>query len=166
MICKRIMEDFVIVSHFEDLDTESKQLAGKAQAAAMRAYAPYSKFKVGTALLLEGDIVVTGTNQENAAFPSGMCAERVALFTASSLHPEKAILKLVTVAMHADAEELAPAPACGGCRQVMVESEFRQEFPFKIVMQNHNHQWVIAESAASLLPFAFTKENLEHGGKK
>jgi homotetrameric cytidine deaminase len=83
------MEKFTIVDHLEDLDLESKYLAHKAKDAASHAYAPYSKFLVGAAVLLEDGTIVTGTNQENAAYPSGMCAERVALYSVSAQFPEK-----------------------------------------------------------------------------
>ena len=78
------MESFIVVDHLEDLDLESKYVAHKAKDAANHAYAPYSKFLVGAAVLLEDGSIVTGTNQENAAYPSGMCAERVALYAASA----------------------------------------------------------------------------------
>lgn len=156
------MESFVIVNHLEDLDLESKYLAHKAKDAASHAYAPYSRFQVGAAVLLEDGTIVTGTNQENAAYPSGMCAERVALFTAMSLHPETVITKIAIVAKRKGGKELTPATSCGACRQVMLEFEIRQDKPFEVIMQNEDHKWVKAPSARSLLPFSFTKASLEH----
>ena len=160
------MKNFVLVSHLEDLDSESKYLAHKAKDAANHAYAPYSKFHVGAAVLLADGTIVTGTNQENAAYPSGMCAERVALYAAIAQHPEGKITKIAVVARRKGSKDLVPATSCGPCRQVMLEFEIRQEKSFEVIMQNQEHQWVKALSAESLLPFSFTKVSLEHHEKK
>jgi cytidine deaminase len=160
------MKNFVIVDHLEDLDAESKYLVHKAKDATGHAYAPYSKFLVGAAVLLEDGVIVTGTNQENAAYPSGMCAERVALYAAIAAHPEAIITKIAVVAKRKNAKELSPATSCGPCRQVMLEFELRQHKPFEVVMLNQDHQWVKASSAESLLPFCFTNASLEHVEKK
>src|ERR1043165_6710257 len=106
-------KNFIIVDHLEDLDSESKYLTHKAKDATGHAYAPYSKFLVGAAVLLEDGTIVTGTNQENAAYPSGMCAERVALFAAAALHPEKKITKIAVVAKRKGGKETLPATSCG-----------------------------------------------------
>ena len=155
------MKDFILTEHQDDLDTESKYLVHKAKEATQHAYAPYSRFTVGAAVLLEDGTVITGTNQENAAYPSGMCAERVALFTVSSLHPEAIIKKIAVVARKKTSKDLTPATCCGSCRQVMLEFEARQHKPMKVIMQGQDHRWIQAPSAASLLPFGFTKESLE-----
>ena len=159
------MEPFVIVSHLEELDLESKYLAHKAKDAATHAYAPYSKFQVGAAVLFEDGTIVTGTNQENAAYPSGMCAERVALYSAIAQHPQSIITKLAVVARRKGGKELLPATSCGPCRQVMLEFEVRQGKPIQVIMQSQQHQWVKTPSAESLLPFAFTKASLDHHEK-
>jgi cytidine deaminase len=160
------MKNFIVVDHLEDLDSESKYLTHKAKDAATHAYAPYSKFLVGAAVLLDDGTIVTGTNQENAAYPSGMCAERVALFAAVAQHPDKTISKIAVVAKRKGAKEVLPATSCGPCRQVMLEFEQRQDKPIEIIMQNMDHHWVKAPSAESLLPFCFTKASLEHHEKK
>ena len=160
------MKPFLIVDHLEDLDLESKYLVHKAKDVSTHAYAPYSRFQVGAAVLLEDGSIVTGTNQENAAYPSCMCAERVALFAAASHHPEITITKIAVVARKKGTKEIMPATPCGSCRQVMVEFEVRQDKPFEIIMQNQDHKWVKAPSAESMLPFSFTKANLEHHEKK
>lgn len=160
------MKNFTIVDHLEDLDSESKYLAHKAKEATNHAYAPYSKFQVGAAVLLEDGTIITGTNQENAAYPSGMCAERVALFAAIAAHPEAKIMKLAVVAKRKNNKELSPATSCGPCRQVMLEFELRQKTTFEVVMLNQEHKWVKAPSAESLLPFCFTHASLDHGDKK
>jgi cytidine deaminase len=160
------MDNFIIADHLEDLDSESKYLTHKAKDAASHAYAPYSRFLVGAAVLLEDGTIITGTNQENAAYPSGMCAERVALFAAAALHPEKQITKIAVIAKRKGGKEILPATSCGPCRQVMLEFEQRQEKMIEVVMQSQEHKWIKAPSAESLLPFSFTKASLEHHEKK
>lgn len=156
------MEEFIQVDHLEDLDPESKYLVHKAKEAAQHAYAPYSKFLVGAAALLDDGKVVTGTNQENAAYPSGMCAERVVLFVIASQFPEQKIVRLAVVAKRKHHKDILPATSCGQCRQVMLEFEERQNEPFKIVMLGADNRWIVAPSAESLLPFSFSKSNLDH----
>lgn len=160
------MKAFTIADHLEDLDAESKYLTHKAKDAATHAYAPYSKFLVGAAVLLEDGTIVTGTNQENAAYPSGMCAERVALYAASALYPDKKIVKISVIAKRKGAKEILPATSCGPCRQVMLEYEQRQNKAIEVIMQNQEHHWVKAPSAESLLPFSFSKSALDHHEKK
>lgn len=155
------MNNFTLLKDAGDLDDESKMLMGKALEALPAAYAPYSNFLVSTALLLEDGTVVTGTNQENAAYPSGMCAERVALFAVASQHPGKRIVKLLVLARLNGESALAPASSCGPCRQVMLEFEQRQGQPFQVIMQSQDRQWVKAPSAASLLPFCFSNASLK-----
>ncbi|HYG17463.1 MAG TPA: cytidine deaminase [Ohtaekwangia sp.] len=157
----QLMKDFTLLRTLEALDTESKYLVHKAKEATHHAYAPYSRFHVGAAVLLEDGTVVTGANQENAAYPSGMCAERVALFSAVAQHPDMVILKIAVVAKKKNAKELTPCTSCGPCRQVMLEIETRQHRKMAVIMHTDEHQWVEAASAAALLPFAFTKSNLK-----
>jgi cytidine deaminase len=154
------MKDFELIKKFDDLDQESRYLAHKAKDAAGHAHASYSRFTVGAALILEDGTVVTGANYENASFPAGMCAERVALFAASAMHPEKRIMKLAVVAKRKGGKDLVPATSCGSCRQVMVEFEINQKKPIQVVMQGEDNVWIKAPSAVSLLPFSFTKDNL------
>ena len=159
------MKDFIIVNTLDELDLESKHLVHKAEEILRYAYAPYSKFSVGAALLLDNGVIVTGTNQENAAYPAGMCAERVALFTMASQYPGISIKKLAVVAKGENAQDLSPATCCGSCRQVMLEFEQRQNKVFEVIMLTQDHQWVKANSAESLLPFSFSKTSMEkvHG---
>lgn len=156
------MQAFQYFKSIDELDAESKYLAHKAKEVLGNAYAPYSKFHVASAVLLEDGTIVTGTNQENAAYPSGLCAERVAVFAANSHYPEKKIKKVVIVARKKNHKELSPAASCGACRQVLLEAETRQEKSFQVIMLTQDNEWVITPSAASLLPFAFTKDNLGH----
>lgn len=154
------MKGFEIYKSIDELDTESKYLIHKAKEAAHHAYAPYSKFHVGAALLLDDGTLVTGSNQENASYPLCMCAERVALYSAVSQHAGKRIIKMAIVAHKKNHKELSAAASCGACRQVMAEFEERQQKPFEIVMHHTDKQWIKCGSAASLLPFVFTKDSL------
>jgi cytidine deaminase len=160
------MESFTVVKHLEELDLESKYLAHKAKDAASHAYAPYSKFHVGAAVLLDNGTIVTGTNQENAAYPSGMCAERVALYSAIAQHPEAVITKIAIIAKRKGGKDTVPATCCGSCRQVLLEVETKQGSGIEVIMQHQDHEWVKAPSAASLLPFGFSRTNLEHHERK
>jgi cytidine deaminase len=154
------MKSFKIFKSLDELDTESQELIGKAIKLLPHAYAPYSNFLVSSILLLEDGSQIVGTNQENAAYPSGLCAERLAVFTANSQYPFKKIKKLVIVAQKRNDNLLTPAAPCGACRQVLIEAESRQSKEFEILMMINSMEWVLAPSAASLLPFAFTSRNL------
>lgn len=155
------MKGFETFQSIEELDNESKYLVHKAKEAAHHAYAPYSKFHVGAALILEDGTIVTGSNQENASYPLCMCAERVALYAAASQFSGKRIVKMAIVAHKKNHKELAAAASCGACRQVMAEFEERQHKPFEVVMHHTDNQWIKCASASSLLPFVFTKESLD-----
>ncbi len=148
---------YCLVPSFQDLATEDKLLASAAQAAMRRAYAPYSKFQVGASLLLKSGLVVEGNNQENIAYPSGLCAERVALFYAGANYPEDPIVKICIVAEG----DLMPSGAllspCGSCRQVMLESEARQNNPIEVLLVQRSGEILILDSVQNLLPFGFTK---------
>lgn len=145
---------------FDDLDQETAELIRTAERALVNAYAPYSHFRVGAALLLENGNVVTGTNQENAAYPSGMCAERVALFSAASSAPGVMIRKIAIVAKRENAPSIIPVTPCGSCRQVLLEFEVRQKKPVQVVLQIAKDQWLRLSSAGILLPYSFTKSDI------
>jgi len=141
----------------EELSESDKMLVTRAREISETAYAPYSKFNVGAALLLDNKQVVTGSNQENIAYPSGLCAERVALFTAGSQFPNN---KVLTLAIVAKGDLLKPGTAlspCGGCRQVMSETEMRQKQPFRVVLADDNDDVTIFYAASDLLPLTFGK---------
>lgn len=144
----------------DHLDSESKYLIHKAKEAANHAYAPYSKFYVGAALILDDGTVITGANQENASYPLCMCAERVALYTASATHPDQRIMKMAVVAHKKNHKELVPATSCGACRQVMLEFEERQAKPIKVVMLAAPDSWVECSSVMALMPLAFDRNSL------
>ncbi len=155
------MKTFTFFDHLEDLDTESKYLVHKAKEATQHAYAPYSKFHVGAALMLEDGTVVVGANQENASYPLCMCAERVALYTAAIQHHGKRITKMAVAAHKKSHKELAEATSCGACRQVLLEFEHRQKTPIESIMLGPDLKWVKCSSATSLLPLDFNQDHLD-----
>ena len=122
------------------------------------AYAPYSHFKVGAAVLLENGKVVTGNNQENAAYPSGMCAERVAIFYAGSQYPDVAI-KTIAVTCEAEAEQ--PVTPCGACRQAIAEYEQRHNKKIKLIMATPTGKVYSSTGIETLLPFMFSSKYLK-----
>ena len=122
------------------------------------AYAPYSHFSVGAAVLLGNGSVVGGSNQENAAYPSGMCAERVALFSAGASYPDAPVLSMAIVALKDGCVQLSVSP-CGGCRQTMLEAEQRYGHHIRILLCGRD-ETVVVPSAKDLLPLCFGKENL------
>lgn len=134
-------------------DTE-KKLLNAAMEAAETAYAPYSHFRVGAALLLGNGEIVKGSNQENAAFPSGLCAERVAMFYANANWPGVPITHLMVVAKKDDAFIRIPIAPCGACRQSLLEAERRQGRPFRILLHGAD-ETACLESVTTLLPLSF-----------
>ena len=159
LICN-FMKKVETFDDFESMDQESRYLVHKAKEAAQQAYAPYSKFHVGAALILEDGTLVTGSNQENASYPLCMCGERVALYAAVSLNPGKRIEKLAVVAHRKNQKELVAATPCGACRQVMHEFEERQKKSFSLVLYGPLNKWYVFPSASDLLPMAFDKDSL------
>jgi cytidine deaminase len=153
--------EFTTYNHIEDLDSESKYLVHKAKEATAHSYSPYSKFCVGSAVILEDGTVVSGANQENASYPLCMCAERVALYAVTAQFPGKRIMKMAVVAHKKNHKELTPASSCGACRQVMLEFEQRQQKPIEVIMLGPEEKWVKCSSVRSLLPFGFDGKVLE-----
>jgi len=146
-----------------ELGADDRELLARAHSAAAGAYAPYSGFQVGAAAMLEIGDCIPGCNQENAAFPSGLCAERAAVFAAGSAHPGMAIraLAVVTPSEKADLHGFSP---CGGCRQVLWEAEQRQGRPIRMLLQVGNGDVCVVEGVENYLPFAFRASGLGKGG--
>jgi len=146
---------FQLYPNWESLQTVEISVVNKAFEAMEKAYAPYSKFKVGAALLLEDGQIIQGNNQENIAYPSGLCAERVALFHAGAQFPGIAV-DLICIVAKGDlmpiSQLLSP---CGACRQVMLESENRQNKPIRIILVNQDNRTMCIDSVQNLLPFGF-----------
>lgn len=143
------------IYEYEELDNEDRELIDAACKATQRSYAPYSHFSVGAAARLANEVIVTGTNQENAAYPSGLCAERTTLFYANSQYPDQAVKTLAIAAQNERGEFLtAPIPPCGACRQVMLETEKRFEQPMRILLYSENGIYEL-KNVGSLLPLSF-----------
>lgn len=144
-----------------ELSSRDQELVVEARKAANDAYAPYSNFYVGAAVLLENGVIVRGSNQENAAYPAGLCAERVAVFAAGAQHPG---IKIISIAITAHPKDsVAPSVAispCGDCRQVMAEYEHRYEHTIRLIMESGEGSFIMTDSAASLLPFIFSGKAL------
>ena len=137
-----------------DLSAGDSELLDAARGAALRAYAPYSHFRVGAAVRLANGVVVEGNNQENIAYPSGLCAERTALFAASAAHPGVPVEALAVIAIAPDGQYAAALP-CGACRQVLSEYESLHHKPIRTIAYCSEQCVRLFDSVADLLPFAF-----------
>ena len=146
-------------SNKSELDKSDNVLVNEASLVCDNAYAPYSKFKVGAAVLLKNGEIITGTNQENAAYPSGLCAERTALFYANSKYPDVPVVAIAVTAKNNGNFTEQPVGPCGSCRQVILETETRFKTPIKIIMVG-SEKISIIENAKSLLPLSFSGDDL------
>lgn len=155
-----ITSQFIVYDSIEELPSEIQTLFKQAVQAQKNAYAPYSKFRVGVAISLDNGEIVLGSNQENAAYPSGLCAERVALYQAASNFPESKILKIVITAAPEATGIPAPIPPCGSCRQSIAEYETKQESPIEIYFMGEIGKIYKSESLKNLLPLIFNKKLL------
>ena len=159
------MKDLKITSvikiyQFEELSKADQELVAAAKEATKRSYVPYSRFSVGAAAQLANGIVVTGTNQENAAYPSGICAERTTLFYANSQYPDQPV-EVLAVAARTETDFIAsPIPPCGACRQVMLETEVRFNHPFRILLYGKDEIYEI-KRVGDLLPLSFDASNMK-----
>ena len=146
--------NIIKVYTFDELNKTDQVLMTSAMEATTRSYAPYSKFSVGAAALLANGIVVTGTNQENAAYPSGLCAERTTLFYANSQYPDQPVLTLAIAARTEKDFIDLPIPPCGACRQVILETEKRYKQPIRILLYGKKEIYEV-KSIGDLLPLSF-----------
>lgn len=145
---------------WDELTEQQQQLIAIAKEQTERAYCPYSHYHVGAALLLEDGTIIRGCNQENAAYPSGLCAERSALFAAGASHPHVPVLKLAIACYTHGHFTAEPGSPCGACRQVMIETEHRYGQNMEIILYGEKESYVF-ESAKDLLPLCFVSEKLE-----
>lgn len=156
---KSISIDYLEYKSIDELPENDAILLSKAIEAAKGAYAPYSKFRVGAALRLKSGKIVLGANQENSAFPSGLCAERTAMFAASANNPQDSFDAIAITAIRPNGEMLPdPTYPCGACRQVMVEYEMLSKSPLKIIIGAKNCIQVF-EGVRCMMPFAFDNLN-------
>ncbi len=154
-----ILQTKVTSCTLEEMDSSMRELVEKAKAMTQNAYCPYSHFHVGAAARLADGQIVAGSNQENAAYPSGLCAERTTLFAANANHPQTPVEALaIACYTHGHFTKDAASP-CGACRQVMLETEHRFGQPMQVILYGEDMCYVF-DSAADLLPLNFVAENL------
>lgn len=145
------------VAQWSELTATEQSLVETAKSSTYRSYAPYSHFHVGAAILLENGVVVPGCNQENAAFPSGLCAERSAIFAAGAQYPDQPVLMLAIAVRNSEGEFLEePASPCGSCRQVIIETETRFKHPVRILLYGTKHTYIM-DGIKQLMPLSFTE---------
>lgn len=157
---KKTIETKVEIYSFEELDNLKQELINKAKEQVNKAYAPYSGFHVGAAIELENGEIFTGSNQENSAYPSGLCAERVAMFYANAQYPDVPV-KTLAIAAFTNGQFLDyPVTPCGSCRQVLLETEQRYEKDITILLYGTKEVFEL-ENVKQLLPLCFEKSSLK-----
>ena len=150
------LKSVIMACHLEELTTEEQHLVELAIEATNRSYAPYSRFCVGAAVRLANGVEVVGCNQENVAYPSGLCAERTALFSAGAQYPDEPVVMLSIAARGTDGELVdTPVGPCGACRQVIIESETRSRGRMRILLHGRRCVYVI-DGIGPLMPLSFT----------
>ncbi|MEO0037378.1 MAG: cytidine deaminase [Bacteroidota bacterium] len=155
-----ITTTFKVFESLTHLPEDIQSLMHQAIEIRKKAYAPYSHFRVGAAIVLDNGKIVLGSNQENAAYPSGLCAERVAIYQAGAVYPEA---KIVTIAITAASDSnptLSPIPPCGACRQSIAEYEFKQDAPIEIYFMGESGEVYKSNSINNLLPLSFNSNSL------
>lgn len=155
-----ITTTFEVFQSVADLSENIQTLMQQAIAIRKNAYAPYSHFRVGAAILLDNGKIVLGSNQENAAYPSGLCAERVAIYQAGAIYPDAKILTIAITAASDSNPTLSPIPPCGSCRQSIAEYEFKQDTPIQIYFMGESGEVYKSNSINNLLPLSFNKTSL------
>ena len=158
---KEIKISYSIYQHSNELDTADFAMIQNALEAVKSSYSPYSKFAVGAAVRLANGKIVKGSNQENGAYPSGLCAERIALFAAGSQYPGVAVESISITAKTENRTHLQPVVPCGACRQVMIEYENKQNSPMRVVLHGENDSCFVLDNATSLLPLSFKADFLK-----
>lgn len=156
----KIESTLYVYDGLEEVPSDVQSLMEKAQKARLNAYAPYSNFLVGAALLLGNGEIITGNNQENASYPSGLCAERTAIYYAGAKFPESKILKMALTAGSVKSQTITPIPPCGACRQAIAEYEVKQESPIEIYFMGETGKVVKSSSLSDLLPLIFDRSFL------
>ncbi len=152
------------VDKIEELTAEEQELVEVSRKMTRKAYAPYSEFYVGAAILLENGKIIKGNNQENGAYPSGLCAERVAAFAASAMYPGVE-MKTIAVSAHSTRVEMEePVSPCGACRQVLLEYEILQQKPIKMLLSKEEGKILVIEKVNDLLPLSFSGGGLKKSG--
>ncbi|HYX08852.1 MAG TPA: cytidine deaminase [Bacteroidales bacterium] len=156
MIQRDIYSSYYEYNSLDELPENDKTLVQKAMKACKNAYAPYSGFSVGAALELSNNVIIEGSNQENSAYPSGLCAERVALFAAGSSYPEIPATSLAIAAFSNGSYTSTPVKPCGSCLQVLAETEQRYNTEVRVILYGEQSIYLL-EGVKNLLPMAFIK---------
>jgi cytidine deaminase len=156
-----IISLFTEYDNFEELDKDDQRLVSEAKASMNDAYAPYSHFQVGAALLLDNGVIVKGNNQENASYPVGLCAERVAIFSAGANYPGIGIKALAVSARSDNFQVDKPVPPCGACRQAISEYEHRYKKKIRMLMSGESGKVITSDAIENLLPFQFNADDLK-----
>lgn len=155
-----ITSDFSVYKSTHELPKKVQELMRQAANARSSSYSPYSRFQVGAALLLDNGEIVLGSNQENASYPVGLCAERTAVFYAGASYPQAKMLMLCITVKSLDYSVDRPAAPCGFCRQAIAEYENKQEVPIETYFMGETGEVVKSSSMADLLPLGFDKNYL------
>ena len=158
---KKITIDIDVYESTEQLNPQYTNLLQEAKKICDTAYAPYSKFHVGAAILLENGEVIRGSNQENAALPSSLCAERTAIYWVGANYPNVIIKAIAIVAYNVNIDKLIPISPCGACRQAMAEYENNQKIPIKLIMKGNENEIYVINSVDDLLPLKFSNLSLK-----
>jgi cytidine deaminase len=162
---KRKLEiQYTVFKNREELPAEDKMLIDKAKEISEAAYCPYSEFRVGVAVLLDNGAVFTANNQENAAYPQGLCAERIALFYAMAQYPNQKIKSIAVYGNPQNFELTHFISPCGGCRQVMLECDERGKEKMRILLSGAFGEVLLIEGVENLLPFQFSSKDLSANG--
>lgn len=156
----KIETKLIVYDNIDELSVDISELMNHATIARKNSYSPYSKFSVGAAILLDNNQIVLGSNQENASYPSGLCAERTAIYYAGSQYPNAKILKMAIIAGSRIHQTITPIPPCGACRQAISEYEVKQDAPIEIYFMGETGKVVKSHSLANLLPLVFDKSVL------
>ena len=157
----KIEISYTVYEKIDELGKDDAALLKKANEVTKNAYAPYSNFHVGAAAKLANGEIVTGTNQENASYPVGLCAERVLLASASTLHPNVAIQTMAISYNTQNGLNNHPIAPCGMCRQYIQEYELRLKQPIRLILGGSEGKIFVFEKASQLLPLGFTSEDLK-----
>ncbi len=158
---KEIIISYSVYQQSDELDVVEADMVKSAIEATESSYSPYSKFAVGAAVRLANGKIIKGSNQENGAYPSGLCAERIAIFAAASQYPGVAIDSISITAKSEGKSQDEPVVPCGACRQVMIEYENLQNSPMQIILHGESDKCFVINNAASLLPLSFSGDFLK-----
>jgi cytidine deaminase len=153
--------EYEVYDDLAALPAADAALLKQARSVTAQAYAPYSRFRVGAAMQMANGAIVTGTNQENASFPVGICAERVALSTASSIYPEVAVETIAVSYHNLDGHSNSPISPCGICRQTLAEYEQRLQHPIRLILGGLEGKVFVIATASHLLPLSFSSTDMD-----